>query len=832
MASRSQRGSRAAAAPATPGDGRLAAARGASIVRALRAHEHRSAALLLGLVVLVYLWPALVQGHLLAPTALLYLDPPFRAHAPASALRWMNGDLGDAPYTYYPWDVLARRFIHAGTFPAWNPYAFAGTPLFANSQIAWFSPFSLPLWILPLNYGLGVAAALKLWVAGFGTYLLARELRLGFWPGIVAAVAFALCSFNVTWLSYGVFVSVAAMLPWAIWLSERIVRRGRAADALALAGVLAVALTGGHPGTQVHLLAATALYALLRAGTIRGVERRERLLRLGLVGAGAVVALLATAVVLLPADRAALDTTGAAARAHGAPRFAGSQMSFDVLRTVAFPDWWGRPSEGVSSPELASYRERTFYAGAVTLVLACIALLSPGAWRRKAPFALLGLLGAAIALRLPGLYDVVIRLPGFDRIQNSRIHLLLLFALAMLAAFGLQAILDARGRLGRAWLAPAAAALAAIVALVVIAPGGGWWSALQHAFHRSRTNDPDVLSLASVLLWLVLAAALVAIVLLLRQQPRHCRLAAVLVALLVTFDLLHFAHGFQPMGPVSAVVPPRTPAIAFLERHRAAGRIVGIQSIGADWPTLYGLHDVRGYDQPLPTRRFFRLWRAMDATANPFSLTSFTERSTRVLGVLGARYLLLPPGAQAPDGGLKTVYDGDDARVFENRLAAPRAFVARSVRVLSGADAELGALTETSFDPRSDATLRAAEARGAAPPTSSAAAGTAHVVDERNASVTVRAQLARRGLVVLDDQWAPGWSVEIDGRPAQALQANAVLRAVVVPAGEHEVTWRYRVPGLRLGAALSALGLALAVAWAAALVVRARRHRRAGPAAA
>jgi hypothetical protein len=801
--------------------------RGASLVRALRAHEHRSAALLLGLVVLVYLWPALVQGHLLAPTALVYLEAPFQAVAPRGIERWMNGDLGDAPFTYYPWDVLARRFIHAGTFPAWNPYAFAGTPLLANSQIAWFSPFSLPLWILPLNYGLGVAAALKLWMAGFGTYLLGRELYLGFWPAVVAAVAFALCSFNIVWLSYGVFVSVAAMLPWALWLVERIVRRGRPADGLWLAGVLTIALTGGHPGTQVHLLAAVGVYALVRTATAVGIGRRTRGKRLVLVGGAVVVALLVTAVVLLPADRAALDTTGAAARAHGAPRFAGSQLPFGVLRTALFPDWWGRPSEGVQvtpGPVPIGYRERTFYAGAVTLVLALVALLTPGGWRRKAPFAVLGFLGAAIALRLPGLYDVVIRLPAFDRIQNSRVYVVLLLALAVLGAFGLQAIVDARGRIGRGWIAFGAALLAAVVAIAAIGPSGGSWSAaLKHAVRRTGTKDAEVLSLASVLTWLVLAATLAAIVLLLRRRPRWAGALAACVALVVAFDLLHFAHGFQPIGPVAKVLPPRTPAIAFLQRHRSAGRIAGIESLDPDWSTIYGLRDVRGFDQPLPTRRFYRLWRTMDPIADPFTVRALTERSPQVLGVLGARYLMLPPGSRSDLGVLRRVYDGADATILENRMAAPRAFVARNVRIAPGADAEFEAIGEARFDPRRDATLRRAELDGTSPPTHGGP-GSARVVEEQNALVTLHTRLARRSLVVLDDQWAPGWSVEVDGRAAKALQANGVLRAVVVPAGEHQVVWSYRVPGLRLGAALSALGLALAAAWGVAVVVRGRRR--------
>jgi hypothetical protein len=798
------------------------------IARALVAHEHRSAALLLGLLVLAYLWPALIQGRLLSPTALLYAEAPWQSSAPAGIARWINGDLGDVPYASYAWDVLARRLLHAGTFPAWNPYAFGGTPLWANSQIAWLSPFSVPLWLLPLNYGLGVAAALKLCSAGFGTYLLARELRLRFWAALLAGVAFALCSFNVVWLSYGVFVSVAAMLPWALWLTERIVRRGRSLDGLLLAGVLAAALTGGHPGTQVHLLAATGLYALVRAVSARELDMRSRGTRLAIVAGGLAVALLVAAVVLVPAERAAADTVGAAARAHGAPHFAGSGMPFDVARSALFPEWWGRPSEGVGAgPGPAGYRERTFYAGAVPLVLALLALLAPGAWRRKAPFALLGLLGLAIALRLPGVHDLVIRLPGFDRVQNSRIYLWFVLAVAVLGGFGLQRMLERRGRLGRGWLSLAAALLAAVAAIATIGPDGdAWAAALQHALRRTRTADATVLSLASVLTWLALAAALAGIVLLLRRRPRLGAVAGGLVALVVALDLLHAAHGYQPMGPVGSVLPKPTAAIGFLQRHRDEGRIAGIQAMSADWSTLYGLRDVRGSDAPLPTRRFFRLWRLMDPTADPYSLEALTALSPRVLGLLGARWLLLPPGSQAQLPGLRPAYEGADATIYENRLVAPRAFVARTARIVASADEEFATLGEDGFDPRRHATVRRGELGDVLPAGEGRAGGSARVTAEENATVTLQASLPRRGLVVLGDTWAPGWSVAIDGREAHAVPANAVLRGVVVPAGRHAIVWSYRVPGLRLGAVLSGLGLLAAVAWAGALTARSRRGRR------
>src|SRR4029077_906577 len=144
-----------AVAVAAPRSGeRLFAARTTRIAQTLNAHQHRTAAGIFALLVLIYLWPVLVQGQLLAPTALLYMVPPWQGVAPYGIEHFLNLELGDVAVSNYPWNVLAREMLHAGTFPAWNPYALAGTPLFANVEIAWLSPFSLPLWLLPLHYGL------------------------------------------------------------------------------------------------------------------------------------------------------------------------------------------------------------------------------------------------------------------------------------------------------------------------------------------------------------------------------------------------------------------------------------------------------------------------------------------------------------------------------------------------------------------------------------------------------------------------------------------------------------------------------------------------------
>jgi uncharacterized membrane protein YfhO len=75
---------------------------------------------------------------------------------------------------------------------------------------------------------------------------------------------------------------------------------------------------------------------------------------------------------------------------------------------------------------------------------------------------------------------------------------------------------------------------------------------------------------------------------------------------------------------------------------------------------------------------------------------------------------------------------------------------------------------------------------------------------------------AGRGyLVVADPMQSPGWSVDVDGRPAHILAADFAMVAVAVPAGTHRIAWTYRAPGQVPGLAISlaAVVVSLGLVW-------------------
>jgi hypothetical protein len=762
------------------------------------------AALLFGAVILAFLWPALVGGDLFSPVSKLYSSMPWAPTSPPDYGSFYGGVLSDAAVDFYPWARYARDLIHDSTFPGWNPYVLSGTPFFANAQTALLSPFTLIGLLVPFNYSFGLIGALKLFVAAFGTYLLARELRASFWPAALAGLAFAFCAFQTVWLSHPQ-TNVSVWLPWMLWLTERVARRGTGRDAIGLALVSAAAFLGGHPGTQVHAAVAVAAYAAVRLALLEEAERGARLRRAGLVLAGGGLGLALAAVAWLPSSLLVPGSTGQELRSGG-----GSPVPLKGLGTLVLPDWWGNPSEA-GAPVLThglftNYNERTLYAGIVPLLLAGSALLNRAAWRSKAPIAALGALGLAIAFHVQPVHLVSSNVPPLSDVSNNRMILLVQLALAILGALGLEELLRARRVPRSLWLFAAGA-----VALGLA------------AFARALSEPPiEEIARREPALRVAIIGALFGAALFLWRRSRVA--AVVAIAVLGAADGFQFAHDYQPSGPPDKVVPPTPPSVSYLKRHAGDQRFAAVSggesfTFYPDSGMLYRLSDVSGHDPPEPGERYGRLLASAGAHRTGGQLPTLSGRARLIPDLLGVRYLYRNP--QAPpleDRGLSEVYRGPDGILYRNDRAAPRVRVPRRIAPAAGEDAAFDALFRPGFDPARDAVVE--PGRGAPP---AAGEGVARIVEEGNSSITVDARMARRGVVVLGDSWHDGWRVEVDGRPARQFRVDAVLRGVQVPAGRHRVEWLYRVPGLAAGLAISAAAVLTILLWAGLLWRRRRQ---------
>jgi hypothetical protein len=88
-------------------------------------------------------------------------------------------------------------------------------------------------------------------------------------------------------------------------------------------------------------------------------------------------------------------------------------------------------------------------------------------------------------------------------------------------------------------------------------------------------------------------------------------------------------------------------------------------------------------------------------------------------------------------------------------------------------------------------------------------AGTVEIVSYAPKHVRLKADAKVPSMLLLNDRYHPDWKVWVDGQPAELLRANYIVRGVMVPAGAHEVEFKFQPSVKPLYVSLSAIAVGL-----------------------
>ena len=76
-------------------------------------------------------------------------------------------------------------------------------------------------------------------------------------------------------------------------------------------------------------------------------------------------------------------------------------------------------------------------------------------------------------------------------------------------------------------------------------------------------------------------------------------------------------------------------------------------------------------------------------------------------------------------------------------------------------------------------------------------------------------------MLVFSETFIPGWEATLDGQPIEIWRANAYYQAVLVPAGAHEIVFRYQPVAFRLGLVIALIALPiLTLVWSLPAIIR------------
>jgi hypothetical protein len=202
----------------------------------------------------------------------------------------------------------------------------------------------------------------------------------------------------------------------------------------------------------------------------------------------------------------------------------------------------------------------------------------------------------------------------------------------------------------------------------------------------------------------------------------------------------------------------------------------------------------------------------------------FVQVDSPLLDLLNVKYVFTD---QELGGRWELAYRGTgNVRVYRNRNVLPRAFVVYHAQVVDSAAQSLERVTGDAFDFRASVVLEEMPENWTEPPREPTPSAVVRIVDYEPNRVSVEVETAADGLLVLTDTYMPGWQALLDGRATRVCVADHAFRAVVVPAGAHQVEFVYRPPAFEVGLGISLFACASAAGAAIGLLVAGRRTTR------
>ena len=114
-------------------------------------------------------------------------------------------------------------------------------------------------------------------------------------------------------------------------------------------------------------------------------------------------------------------------------------------------------------------------------------------------------------------------------------------------------------------------------------------------------------------------------------------------------------------------------------------------------------------------------------------------------------------------------------------------------------------LASPSFEPQQTVLLAAPLPEANPGGTNNQNSGTVEFKNYAPKDIVLDANAAAPSVLLLNDKYDPNWRVTVDGKPAELLRCNFIMRGVYLPAGSHTVEFRFSLPSKPLYITLAAI---------------------------
>ncbi len=702
-----------------------------------------------------------------------------------------NPAMPDVVVQMMPWRHFTIESWKELSVPLWNPYSFSGTPHLANYQSAAFSITNLFFFVFDFNNAWSLSILIQPLLAGIFMYLFIRSLRLSVWAGIIASVSFMFSGFITTWMSWGTLSLAISFLPLALFSIEKYFETKKTVYLLLLFLSIPLSFFSGHFQTSLYLLSFTFAYLIFKLIQTKNKKAFITSLVFTILG------VLAISIQIIPSIELYLN----------APRSSSFEkintIPFHQLATILSPDLFGNPV--TRNNFLGHYIEWNMFAGSATFLISLYALSKRS--RTTLFFIIMAVASLLLSLDTP-IIDAFVsfKIPVLSTSSLSRILCIFSFSICVLAAFGIDKIKnDLENKKFKTifiWIF----SILTIVSILWIYVLGKFINPEFLLIAKRNLTLPTILSISLIFSVLI------------GLRKEFIKIGFLLILALTIIDMLRFSTKWQPFES-KELAYTKTPIVKELSELDKKSRI--ITPFGEECSTYFNYQTAEGYD-PLYIGSYGEFVKSMnhgklqDADRLGAYLPEEGIYFPKVIDFLGIRYIvqkksdLGKPWAfqfnNYNDKKFKLIYEDKDFQIFENYEVLPKAFLVGKHIVEANKQNVFNKIYSENFNFKNNVILK----KDPKVKVGEGNVNKVEIIKYSQNKILISTRSDTEKILVISDNFYPGWIAKINGKNTEIIRANYTFRAVPVPKGNNEVEISYEPKSFKAGFTISSLSASLA----------------------
>lgn len=710
-----------------------------------------------------------------------------------------------------PAQEFAQREIREGRIPLWVTNIGGGWPILASGSAGVFSLFKIPMYLFPDQMGINIWIIFKNICAGIFAFLWILNLRVRVISALIAGCGFGLSGYMVSYASYE--HDPIAFFPLLLFAEDRFLSKQTWSSLLLLAICVALCLISGHPVLGGMVILGSSIYFIAKLVSQVKLRRTSLLMRFfGGITAGV---LLGSPIILpfcefvlngysykMDSVRVVSEDSIERTPEIGLRRLASTFIPHytEIFRGSDIPGGEDLFSLVYQDGEKRKRFQSFLYAyinwiGVAGVLAFLIFTLTPS--NLKNPLFIFTFVGAIILYGIPPT-SLLSYCPLVSAIIPRWFSSWVALGMLGLASLSIEEMSsnNSYGKLGVATI------LYVCCVLIIV-----------FVFGRGKlTEDPFgilgqplyVIALALIIfggVWFVS-----------RRKPNLIPLVfllSMLFDLIISGSWINYAPNLEEHPKLELV----------LGDYGIEKRVVALgQSMCPNTSIHYDVSDLQAV-MPLFIDRYHLFMQIAEQKLEEIYPTAVViEKPNIYTDLASVEKVIVPSAWRYGKDDPNKVYEGRFIRVLNRPSALPRAYVAKSAKVVKEKEEAFSILRDEPekarvtpvLEDKNDLSSQLLQERH-----EDSVIIPVKITKYSQTEVEISVEGIDAGLLVLTDVYYPGWIAEVDGNPTPILPVNLMFRGVLLPSGAKIVRFRYEPSLIYLGCiiAIGTLFVMSAMAW-------------------